>query len=99
MRHNPEFTMIEYYQAYADYHDLMDNTEELLRKLAIDILGTTTVPYGEYEFDFGKPFERITMHDAIVKYGNGITREDLDSFEKSVEIAKGLGIEIQNLGA
>ncbi|WP_018652897.1 lysine--tRNA ligase [Actinobacillus capsulatus] len=95
VRHNPEFTMIEYYQAYADYHDLMDNTEELLRKLAIDILGTTTVPYGEYEFDFGKPFERITMHNAIVKYGNGITREDLDSFEKSVEIAKGLGIEIQ----
>ena len=95
VRHNPEFTMIEYYQAYADYHDLMDNTEELLRKLAIDILGTTTVPYGEYVFDFGKPFERITMHDAIVKYGNGITREDLDSFEKSVEIAKGLGIEIQ----
>ena len=95
VRHNPEFTMIEYYQAYADYHDLMDNTEELLRKLAIDILGTTTVPYGEYTFDFGKPFERITMHDAIVKYGNGIKREDLDNFEKSVEIAKGLGIEIQ----
>ncbi|MGQ8820275.1 lysine--tRNA ligase [Bibersteinia trehalosi] len=95
VRHNPEFTMIEYYQAYADYHDLMDNTEELLRKLALDILGTTDVPYGEYVFDFGKPFERITMHDAIVKYGNGISREDLDSFEKSVEIAKGLGIEIQ----
>lgn len=95
VRHNPEFTMIEYYQAYADYHDLMDNTEELLRKLAIDILGTTTVPYGEYEFDFGKPFERITMHDAIVKYGNGIKREDLDNFDKAVEIAKGLHIEIQ----
>lgn len=57
VRHNPEFTMLEYYQAYADYHDLMDNTEELLRKLALDILGTTIVPYGEYEFDFGKPFE------------------------------------------
>ncbi len=95
VRHNPEFTMIEYYQAYADYHDLMDNTEELLRKLAIDILGTTKVPYGEYEFDFGKPFERITMHDAIVKYGKGISRTDLDDFEKSLEIAKGLGIEIQ----
>lgn len=95
VRHNPEFTMIEYYQAYADYHDLMDNTEELLRKLALDILGTTDVPYGEYVFDFGKPFERITMHDAIVKYGNGIKREDLDNFEKTVEIAKGLGIEIQ----
>ncbi|QIM66544.1 lysine--tRNA ligase [Mannheimia granulomatis] len=95
VRHNPEFTMIEYYQAYADYHDLMDNTEELLRKLALDILGTTDVPYGEYVFDFGKPFERITMHDAIVKYGNGIKREDLDNFEKAVGIAKGLGIEIQ----
>lgn len=95
VRHNPEFTMIEYYQAYADYHDLMDNTEELLRQLALDILGTTTVPYGEYEFDFGKPFERITMHDAIVKYGNGISRADLDNFDKSVEIAKDLGIEIQ----
>lgn len=95
VRHNPEFTMIEYYQAYADYHDLMDNTEELLRQLSLDILGTTDVPYGEYVFDFGKPFERITMHDAIVKYGNGISRSDLDNFEKTVEIAKGLGIEIQ----
>lgn len=95
VRHNPEFTMIEYYQAYADYHDLMDNTEELLRKLALDILGTTTVPYGEYTFDFGKPFERITMHDAIVKYGKGIERADLDDFDKAVAIAKGLKIEIQ----
>ncbi|KAE9539294.1 lysine--tRNA ligase [Ursidibacter maritimus] len=95
VRHNPEFTMIEYYQAYADYHDLMDNTEELLRRLALDILGTTDVPYGEYVFDFGKPFERITMHDAIVKYGNGISLEDLHDFDKAVAIAKGLHIEIQ----
>ena len=95
VRHNPEFTMIEYYQAYADYHDLMDNTEELLRRLALDILGTTDVPYGEYVFDFGKPFERITMHDAIVKYGNGISLEDLHDFDKAVTIAKGLHIEIQ----
>ena len=95
VRHNPEFTMIEYYQAYADYHDLMDNTEELLRKLALDILGTTDVPYGEYVFDFGKPFERITMHEAIVKYGNGISMEDLHDFDKAVAIAKGLHIEIQ----
>ncbi|WP_301098422.1 lysine--tRNA ligase, partial [Otariodibacter sp.] len=95
VRHNPEFTMIEYYQAYADYHDLMDNTEELLRRLALDILGTTDVPYGEYVFDFGKPFERITMHDAIVKHGDGITLEDLHDFDKAVAIAKGLHIEIQ----
>lgn len=95
VRHNPEFTMLEYYQAYADYHDLMDNTEELLRKLALDILGSTIVPYGEYEFDFGKPFERITMHEAVVKYGNGITMEDLHDLERSCKIAKGLGIEVQ----
>ena len=95
VRHNPEFTMLEYYQAYADYHDLMDNTEELLRKLALDILGSTIVPYGEYEFDFGKPFERITMHEAVVKYGNGITMEDLHDFERACKIAKGLGIEVQ----
>ena len=95
VRHNPEFTMLEYYQAYAYYHDLMDNTEELLRKLALDILGSTIVPYGEYEFDFGKPFERITMHEAVVKYGNGITMEDLHDFERTCKIAKGLGIEVQ----
>ena len=95
VRHNPEFTMIEYYQAYADYQDLMDNTEELLRKLALDILGTTDVPYGEYVFDFGKPFERITMNEAIVKYGNGISMEDLHDFDKAVAIAKGLHMEIQ----
>lgn len=95
VRHNPEFTMIEYYQAYADYHDLMDNTEELLRKLALDILGTTIVPYGEYEFDFGKPFERITMHEAIVKYGQGIEMADLHDFDKACAIAKKHGIEIQ----
>ena len=95
VRHNPEFTMLEYYQAYADYHDLMDNTEELLRKLALDILGSTIVPYGEYEFDFGKPFERITMHEAVVKYGNGITMEDLHDFEHACKIADGLGIEVQ----
>lgn len=97
VRHNPEFTMIEYYQAYADYHDLMDNTEELLRKLALDILGTTIVPYGEYEFDFGKPFERITMHDAVLKYGadKGIVKEDLYDFDRAKSVAEKLGIEIQ----
>ena len=95
VRHNPEFTMIEYYQAYADYHDLMDNTEELLRKLALDILGTTIVPYGEYEFDFGKPFERITMHDAIVKHGNGIELADLHDLDRAKAICEKLGIEVQ----
>lgn len=97
VRHNPEFTMLEYYQAYADYHDLMDNTEELLRQLALDILGTTIVPYGEYEFDFGKPFERITMHDAVLKYGveKGIVKDDLYDIERARTVAEKLGIEVQ----
>ena len=97
VRHNPEFTMLEYYQAYADYHDLMDNTEELLRKLAIDILGTTIVKYGDLEFDFGKPFERITLHDATIKYGadKGIVKEDLYDFERAKATAERLGIEVQ----
>ena len=97
VRHNPEFTMLEYYQAYADYHDLMDNTEELLRKLAIDILGTTIVKYGEYEFDFGKPFERITLHDATIKYGadKGIVKEDLYDIDRAKAVAARLGIEVQ----
>ena len=97
VRHNPEFTMLEYYQAYADYHDLMDNTEELLRKLAIDILGTTIVKYGDLEFDFGKPFERITLHDATIKYGadKGIVKEDLYDFDRAKATAERLGIEVQ----
>lgn len=98
VRHNPEFTMLEYYQAYADYHDLMDNTEELLRQLALDILGTTIVPYGDLEFDFGKPFERITMHDAVLKYGaeKGIEKQDLYDFERAKTVATKLGIEVHN---
>ncbi|WP_199609456.1 lysine--tRNA ligase [Flocculibacter collagenilyticus] len=77
-RHNPEFTMIEFYQAYADYNDLMDLTEEMLRTVAQDVLGTSTVintvkdENGEVietkEYDFGKPFERLTMADAVLKY-------------------------------
>ena len=94
VRHNPEFTMLEYYQAYADYHDLMDNTEELLRKLALDILGTTTVPYGEYTFDFGKPFERLSMTDAILKYGDNIQAEQLQDFAQAKALAQTLEIEV-----
>lgn len=95
VRHNPEFTMLEYYQAYADYVDLMDQTEILFKQLAIDVLGTTKVVYGDYEFDFSKPFLRITMHEAIVKYSKGIKLEDLHNFETAKQIAKDLKIEIQ----
>jgi len=67
-RHNPEFTMIEFYQAYATYHDLMDLTEDMLRTIAETVLGTTTIKYGESEYDFAQPFQRMTMVEAILKY-------------------------------
>ena len=74
-RHNPEFTLMELYQAYTDYHGMMDLTEEMFRFLAETVLGTTKFKYGEVELDFGKPFERITMTEAVKKYA-GIDFDD-----------------------
>ncbi len=76
-RHNPEFTMIEFYQAYADYRDLMDLTEDMLRTLALEVLGKTEVEYQGEVFDFGAKFERLSMVDAILKYNPELTREQL----------------------
>ena len=67
-RHNPEFTLMELYQAYTDYHGMMDLTENLFRYLANEVCGSETIPYGEHMIDFSKPFERITMLDAVKKY-------------------------------
>ncbi len=67
-RHNPEFTMLEFYQAYSDYHELMDLTEELLRSVALRALGDTSISFQGESIDFAKPFERLTMADAIVRY-------------------------------
>lgn len=64
-RHNPEFTLMELYQAFTDYHGMMDLAENLYRFVAQEVLGTTQIPYGEYILDLGKPFERITMLDAV----------------------------------
>ncbi|MDO4273772.1 MAG: lysine--tRNA ligase [Eubacteriales bacterium] len=69
-RHNPEFTLMELYQAYTDYHGMMDLTENLYRFVAQEVLGTTTITYNGVEMDLGKPFERITMVDAVKKYAN-----------------------------
>lgn len=88
VRHNPEFTMIEFYQAYATYHDMMDLTESLFKGLAQDLLGTTEVHYQGQVFDFAKPFERITIRDAILKYNPEVTAEQIDNLESAREVAK-----------
>lgn len=87
-RHNPEFTMIEFYQAYADYRDMMDLTEGMLKFIAEQVLGTTTVPYGDSEYDFAQPFERMTMVNAILKYNDDMDSDVLNNAEANLETLK-----------
>lgn len=94
IRHNPEFTLLELYEAYTDYHGMMDLTEELIRTVAKNVLGTTKIPYGEYEIDLGKPFERLTMLDAVKKYAN-IDFNEVHSTEEAKALAKEHNIEYQ----
>jgi len=95
-RHNPEFTMVEFYQAYADYHDLMDLTEEMLRGICEQVIGTTTIEYGEDSYDFSKPFARMTVKESILHFNNNISEQDLDDLENAKSIAEKLGIVIKD---
>ncbi len=94
-RHNPEFTMLEFYQAYADYRDLMALTEEMLRGLAQDVVGGTTVDYQGEQYDFGKSFQRLTLKEAILKFNPDIKAPDLDSLESARKIAAALDIPVK----
>ena len=95
-RHNPEFTMIEFYQAYADYHDLMDLTEEMLRHVAEEVLGTTTVSYQGEEYHFGEPFRRMSVKESILHFNPDLRPEQLDSLEEAGKVAKALGIPLKD---
>ena len=86
-RHNPEFTLMELYQAYTDYHGMMDLTENLYRHVAQEVLGTTKIVYNGIEMDLGKPFERITMVDAVKKYA-GVDFNEIHTLEEARAVAK-----------
>ena len=90
-RHNPEFTLMELYQAYTDYHGMMDLTENLYRFVALEVLGTTKITYGGVEMDLGKPFRRITMVDAVKEY-SGVDFREIHSLEEARAAADARGI-------
>ena len=93
-RHNPEFTLMELYQAYTDYHGMMDLTENLYRHVAQEVLGTTTITYNGIEMDLGKPFTRITMLDAVKQYA-GVDFNEIHTLEEAREAAKAHGVEFE----
>ena len=95
-RHNPEFTMIEFYEAYATYHDLMDITEEMLRSIAENVIGKTLIQYQGDEYDFGKPFTRMTVKESILHFNEDISEAELDDSEKARAIAERLGIPLKD---
>lgn len=95
VRHNPEFTLLELYQAYTDFNGMMDITEKLIRHVAQKVLGTGTIPYGDVTVDLDKPFERITMLEAVKKYGD-VDFNTVETTEQAKAIAKEHHIEVED---
>ncbi len=95
-RHNPEFTMLEFYEAYADYHDLMNLTEEMLRGIAEEVIGSTTIPYQGDEYDFGKPFARMTVRESILHFNPDIAPGQLDDLDSARAVAERLDIPLKD---
>lgn len=95
-RHNPEFTMLEFYEAYADYHDLMNITEAMLRGMAQEVLGKTQITYQGEEYEFGKPFHRLTVKQSILNFNPDLTDAQVSDLNQAREVAKGLGIQVKD---
>ena len=93
-RHNPEFTLMELYQAYTDYHGMMDLTENMFRYLATEVCGSTVITYGDKEIDLGKPFERLTMTDAVKKYA-GVDFDAVKDDAEAKKLAKEHNVEFE----
>ncbi len=95
-RHNPEFTMIEFYEAYATYIDLMDQTEELLRGLAEEVMGNSVIECQGEQYDFGKPFTRMTVTESILHFNPDLTAEQIADLDGAQKVAEGLGIPLKD---
>ncbi|RKZ88730.1 MAG: lysine--tRNA ligase [Gammaproteobacteria bacterium] len=95
-RHNPEFTMVEFYQAYADFNDLMDLTEEMLRTVTQDVLGTSQVHYQGTDLDFAKSFHRMTVIESILHFNPELVAQQLETIEAARQVAEGLGIPLKD---
>ena len=94
-QHNPEFTMLEFYQAYSDFHDLMDLTEEMMRWVCLKVLGTTSLQYGDETFDFSKPFHRMTVKESILHFNPTLDSNGLDTLENAKQAAAQLEVPVE----